>query len=283
MGRQSRLKRERRTAQIERARLRQLHAEAGEARGCLICRERSGGFQRREHPIPESMGNTEIVLPNGVVCDRCNGGVLSDLDKGLCEFFPVKMRRTMLGIGAKSGNVPVTRFSSGTLRNVGLLANGQLGLVIEKNNANDRTTLIEKGRVGQLVELGLNVQGGRRLTANYCGQVARSLLKCALGCAWIDHEEMMLEPRFDHVRQAILGQPHAGFLAVLRACDPDNRSVSLTYNFRDDPGGQAIWALANFFGVQMFTDSRLPEPVGAASDEAVMTVRFGSTRASNAA
>jgi hypothetical protein len=43
--------------------------------------DREGPFKSREHPFPESLGSTEIVLPRGVVCDPCNNGPLSRLDQ----------------------------------------------------------------------------------------------------------------------------------------------------------------------------------------------------------
>jgi hypothetical protein len=42
----------------------------GERRGCLFCRLSDGGFTTVEHALAESVGNTEIVLENGVVCDH---------------------------------------------------------------------------------------------------------------------------------------------------------------------------------------------------------------------
>lgn len=38
--------------------------------GCIFCRRHDGGFTSREHVFPESLGNEEVVLPRGVVCDR---------------------------------------------------------------------------------------------------------------------------------------------------------------------------------------------------------------------
>ena len=274
MGRQSRLKKERRLEREAREREKLQRAADGEQRGCLVCRRGDGGFLSEEHPMPESMGNTEVVLPNGVVCDRCNGGPLSDLDKELCEFFPVKMRRTMLGINSKAGKVPVTRFATGALRNDGLTPDGQAALFFQINSAKDKTTLYEKSRVGQLVELGMNVKGGRPLTPRYGSELARSLLKCAFECAWLDHGHMMLEERFDHIREALLGEPYAGLLAVLRKGDPNDTEVSITYNFRADEAGDAMWVYGSFFGIRMFTDSRLAEPVNKLPEDDVVTVVF---------
>ena len=39
---------------------------------CIFCKDPSDGSVSVEHIIPESLGNTEHVLPAGVVCDRCN-------------------------------------------------------------------------------------------------------------------------------------------------------------------------------------------------------------------
>ena len=226
--------------------------------------------------MPESMGNTEIVLPNGVVCDRCNGGVLSDLDQAICDFFPIKMRRTMLGIASKAGKVPQTRFHSGSLRHDGLTANGQPALYFEINNANDTTTLYEKGRTGNRVELGMSVKGGKPMTPRYCSVLARALLKSAFECAWLDHGEMMLEERFDHLRDAILGLPREGFFLMGRHGEPDRTDVQLTYNFAIDEGDRdRLWVWATFFGLHIGTDSRLPKPLIAVSEDDALLVTFG--------
>jgi hypothetical protein len=43
----------------------------GTERGCLICREPDGGFMSEEHSMPESLGNRDIILPNGGSSWRC--------------------------------------------------------------------------------------------------------------------------------------------------------------------------------------------------------------------
>ena len=41
-------------------------------RRCIICKHNSENSKSVEHIIPESLGNKNIVLPKGVVCDKCN-------------------------------------------------------------------------------------------------------------------------------------------------------------------------------------------------------------------
>ena len=73
----------------------------------------------------------------------------------------------MLGINSKAGKVPLTRFATGSLRNEGLTPDGQAALFFQINSTKDKRTLYEKSRVGQQVELGMNVKGGRPLTPRY--------------------------------------------------------------------------------------------------------------------
>ena len=79
-----------------------------------------GGFTTEEHPIPESIGNHELILPRGVVCDRCNLGPLSVLDQRLADFFPAKMRRTTVGVVSTCGGSLSTR-AGGVSTGVGMV------------------------------------------------------------------------------------------------------------------------------------------------------------------
>jgi hypothetical protein len=201
------------------------------------------------------MGNTDIVLPNGVVCDRCNNGPLSKLDQAICEFPGVKMRRTILGIPSKAGKVPVAKFSEGTITHVGPSSLQFL----ESQTRNPMLREVE--RRGDLVKLDFKMSGGRRMTPRYTSELSRALLKSAFECAWFDFGEAILEPRFDHVRAAVLGQPRDGFFAVGQQCDPNHNAGSLTYDVvADDAGIWRMRVLAKYFGCFLFTDSRLAEP-----------------------
>jgi hypothetical protein len=94
-------------------------AEEGRRRGCLICRRSDGGFSTDEHIVPESLGNTDKILPPGVVCDRCNHEVCAPLDEALCTFGPVQMLRTMRQQPTKSGKLPSVKFDNGRLESTG--------------------------------------------------------------------------------------------------------------------------------------------------------------------
>lgn len=52
---------------------------------CIFCKVDSTGSCSVEHIIPESLGNTDHVLPPGVVCDRCNAYFSTKVEKPLLE------------------------------------------------------------------------------------------------------------------------------------------------------------------------------------------------------
>lgn len=236
-----------------------LGRRAGETRGCLFCRRGDGGFTSQEHVFSESLGNTELILPPGVVCDPCNNQRLSQPDQTILDFMPVGIRRTMLGIKTKAGKVPRFRFSEGTVEHIPGAAGADPTLVINPQGPKPTLRELERTPDGR-VKLEWKSSRGRRMTARYASDLSRALLKSAFECAWIDHKEMMLERRFDHIRDAVLGASREGFFAMGLKLDPDSTRVSLTYNLL--PQGDGTWRMpvvADFFGVFVATDSRLAE------------------------
>ena len=45
--------------------------------------------------------NPPIVLPKGVVCDKCNHGKLAILDNALIDFSPISLMRTRFGVRSR--------------------------------------------------------------------------------------------------------------------------------------------------------------------------------------
>lgn len=90
---------------------RQLRARAHttrprEPRLCIFCLSNKNAFTAPEHILSEALGNKRLILPPGVVCDPCNHGPLSGLDKALVEFPPLQLIRVL---GACSGKRAATR------------------------------------------------------------------------------------------------------------------------------------------------------------------------------
>jgi hypothetical protein len=283
MGRQRRLKEKARRAErgrVKEARRRKRLEDAeafqervaeGKRRGCLYCQRSDGGFRGREHPVGESLGNTEIVVPNGVVCDRCNGVDLSELDTALADFGPVKVRRTSLAVPTKAGKVPETRMAIGVLRWYEERGAAFLDLHDEKKLRN-----LTRGRSGPVpVELHDVKLGGPRMTPRYRSMLSRALLKAALGSSWLEHGEALLAPEWDSVRNAILGEPRDGYIAMARDADQEHVDAVLWTKPAELPDGQmGFTVLAKLYGIVIFTDSFSATPPVALSDEHFVVATF---------
>jgi hypothetical protein len=75
---------------------------------CLFCNNNSD-FNTIEHIIPESLGNTDLVL-EGEVCDRCQK-LLGKIEKYVLSHTPIGFWRVLLTIKTKKGNFPFVDFS----------------------------------------------------------------------------------------------------------------------------------------------------------------------------
>lgn len=221
---------------------------------CIVCCGTDGGFQSVEHVIPESMGNTELVLPRGVVCDRCNNGQLARLDQSLCEFPAVKMARILNGVPTKSGKHPLLRFSTGQMQR----ADGTLQIQL---NQHDRgQTLTDERKVDGGGTLHAAMTGGPPMTPKVISCLRAALLKAALESVWLDHGEFALDPGFDHVRRAIAGVPGAGFVLVRSKMGEPTGDAGLTYELGEAGPTQRVRVNLEYFGWTCITDSRRHRP-----------------------
>lgn len=268
MGRASRQKPERREERL-RGRAEAVAARSRvEQRCCLFCLQSDGGFTSHEHALPESLGNRDLVLPPGVVCDRCNNTTLSELDQLICDFFPIKMRRTMLGIASKAGKVPTTNVMTGSVEHIGPDS-------LRFNQNGTKPLLWESGRDADGIHLRMEASGGGRMTPRYVAKLSRAVLKAALECAWIDHGETVLEPRFDPCRAIVLGRPFDGFVALGKKGVPEHEQVSLTYDFAPgEAGSTGLWVVAAIYGVTLATASNLASPTPLMPKDKVDLITF---------
>lgn len=73
---------------------------------CLFCKRDSTASRSREHVIPESLGNTMLVLPRGVVCDNCNNYFSREVERPLLESEPMASLRFQEALPSKRGRIP---------------------------------------------------------------------------------------------------------------------------------------------------------------------------------
>lgn len=170
---------------------------------CLFCKqdiEKSG----KEHIIPESLGNNELVLPKGVVCKKCNNGVLSELDEFMLDFTPIKFFRTIHGIKNKKGDIPDARFGNLIIENTG---EGHIEITADSLSHHN----LENNKAQ------INFLGSRKLTCANMKKLARAFYKVGLELIYHDYgHDYAYSDRFDEIRDIILGKADfSGYLLLL--------------------------------------------------------------------
>ncbi len=73
---------------------------------CIFCGQDSSASTSVEHIIPESLGNTDHILPRGVVCDPCNNYFARKVEGPLLSSVHFKNLRARQLVPNKGGAVP---------------------------------------------------------------------------------------------------------------------------------------------------------------------------------
>jgi hypothetical protein len=73
---------------------------------CLFCKQDSSNSKSVEHIIPESLENTTLVLPKGVVCDKCNNYFARKVEQPFLESIDIRALRFREAIPNKRGIIP---------------------------------------------------------------------------------------------------------------------------------------------------------------------------------
>jgi hypothetical protein len=250
----------------QRRRARERGAAEGARRGCLICRRSDGGFTTEEHVIPESLGNTEKLLPPGVVCDRCNHEVCAPLDEALCSFAPVQMLRTMFQQPTKAGKLPSVRFDNGRLE-APRAGHFELALSSERWQRENPSSPGTRS-------FSFTSQWSNAVTSERLSRVHRALVKQALELAWLDSEERVLSEAFDRERSVIMEGGHHGYVATVRTVSFLGRELTSGMQYaerlRTSDGAPLLFFVEWLWGVPLIGDTLFPEPTQQLPDDFIV-------------
>lgn len=208
---------------------------------CLYCLKSDGGFTSVEHTIPHGLGNDDIILGKGVVCDRCNNGMLSDLDEILLDFDPIKYFRSFYGVQSRSGKHIVYKSSAFNMQHT-----SPDHILVNADRAGKNLVTRPDGFT-------MNMKSSKRMTAPYLKQLARALYKIGLGLVYKDlGKEIAYSPRFDEVRKIILGeQDFKGYLVFVKKPELEKTATVLHWD-RVINGNPVSFFRFYYYGVDIF-------------------------------
>lgn len=73
---------------------------------CIFCKQDSTNSKSIEHIIPESLGNDELILDKGIVCDSCNNYFSREVEGPVLNLDGFKRLRFYELIESKKGRIP---------------------------------------------------------------------------------------------------------------------------------------------------------------------------------
>lgn len=215
---------------------------------CIYCLTEKGNFESQEHVYPESLGNTEIILPPGNVCDKCNQNKLSKLDEHLVEHDAISFLKVLyVPYNTKTGKFFKARF-----QNITVEKTHPRKIFIKQPHSSNKGFSIKEN--GEKVHIYMKTIGRKKFNPILLG---RSLYKIALGIiCWRNGATMALNKRYDMAREFILGKrsfPNNLFMS--KNCVPCSEIEGT--HFISDPGTLFIMKI---FGIT-FLFNLEPEPL----------------------
>jgi len=183
---------------IEKGQKHKLHITTKkEKKRCIYCLETSASFTSEEHILPESIGNYDLVLDKGVVCDECNNTILSQLDHIFLKFEPISFLQVHFVPFTKSGKLPKANFQNMTIekthpRHIVITAKDKRGDIQNLKYFSDNSYTFD-----------LNVRGKKFIPED----IGRALYKIALGMIAFDKgTEEACSNKYDKARDFIFNR-----------------------------------------------------------------------------
>lgn len=157
---------------------------------CIFCKSDSGGFNTREHILPESLGGGDwAILPEGLLCDLCQNRFGSEVEQQAIGDYPFAHFRVFLGIPTKKGRAPWLSSWEGIVR--ASPEPGQIGY----DPAERFMKSINEGSKTQIRLLAQPIKPQ---------MICRTLLKMGLEVVASDDREDIFESRYDAARSYAL-------------------------------------------------------------------------------
>ncbi|MEJ3674730.1 HNH endonuclease [Vibrio vulnificus] len=111
---------------------------------CLFCKEPSHDTKGVEHLIPESFGSKKLVLPKGLVCDKCNNYFARKVERPVMSHPSMRNVRGWYQVPNKKGKIPsVLGYIAGTEIQVNMKLDKNEKLQIRAEKASEQAIVDE--------------------------------------------------------------------------------------------------------------------------------------------
>jgi hypothetical protein len=158
---------------------------------CIFCLRTDGGFEKEAHVIPESACNEDLLLPNGIECDRCNVE-FSPIEQKVIRSFPGQFFRVAMVKETKRGKKPTADIKGGKIKRMDSFGRPTIQVLQYSRNPCTAYPNIEPEKS----EL---IWNGQKLSGQH---VSAFLAKICLGYFCLQGEEIY-GTGYDHLRECV--------------------------------------------------------------------------------
>ncbi|SRR6266478_7227762 len=170
---------------------------------CIFCKTDSSHSRSIEHIIPESLGNTEHVLPRGVVCDQCNNYFARKIEGPLLESMWLRHARSRQQIANKRGLIPpLSAIIPGARMKANVWMDGS-SITFQASNQGKQCQLVEALMNGRANSLYIPMPNAieERLMARFLAKIAIEILVSRVFKAEGWETNIIDEPQLDELRR----------------------------------------------------------------------------------
>ena len=193
---------------------------------CIFCKTNSDACVSVEHIVPESLGNTEHLLPRSWVCDTCNNYFAREVEKPFLDSLYGRSSRFEMAVPNKRGRIPAltglhpqSRTKIELSRSLGGTA---FSMVPAQGQDQSRwISTLQSYSHGSLYVPTAFAPDADSKTARFIGKVALEVL--ALRCIDVPgwNDEIVDKPELDELRRYVrLGQPKSAWPVHMRRIYP---------------------------------------------------------------
>jgi hypothetical protein len=161
---------------------------------CIFCGStKANQFETKEHIVSESLGGKEI-LPEGLVCDKCNRYFGKAFEKEALDSEKIKFLRALERIPSKRGRIPV--------------AAGEKGEIFVDGNTEPKIIPNSPGQGDKKIISIPSIPSKKAIVSfkfppSHPGHLLRMLLKIGLEYLAIEQSENMFDPQFSKAKKVV--------------------------------------------------------------------------------
>ena len=180
---------------------------------CIFCKQNSDSCVSVEHIVPESLGNTEHILPKGWVCDSCNNYIAIKVEKPFLDSMFGRHSRFWMQVPNKKGRIPSALGLHPKSRSkIELIHSKGEGLCVAAADGANESKFIDSlksNSVGSFYIPVSDLPDADYVTARFIAKIALEVLahRCSESPGWND--EVVDKPELDELRNYVrIGQPN---------------------------------------------------------------------------